>query len=452
MGLGLTQKLEHKLEQKLNTEQRLALRQEMLQSLSQDVRAVIDNVRSDSEEAPGAYIATQVEQALNNAAAALPEEARGILLDEGFRGLIIETIHSNPTEIINGQYTEAATDKLSRIFSGEQVIEKTNPDGTPGTPDRMIVEGGTLRQILSNRSAAEQHVTVVEGLLKSATDQKDVRIKAEELTRYRNAFLVADNVSPLIEGLENVLPLVAQTATSEEGTTLKDELIDNMFIERLLKEGILSDRIVKKMNTTLTAELGTSTTRKFKKDGRIPERKKQTMITAVSNGLASSVLIGLGVVERELFQVKKAQSIDFQQPIVRENFRHDTGVDPIELLKRHNLENKSEFFYSRYATKGVEPTTATDNHLRDFITGPARDAAMKALEAADIEGKLLTLFQERVAATEKPTTKQSEDEDLHMQTGQFIKDLFADDRLIQSIRQDIKTSLSAHLTGLMTAA
>lgn len=453
LGHSLQQKLE--AEQKLTQESRLALRQEIQHQLQQEIQNIID-VAGETKGSRDERLGEHTLHAIDSLAKSLPEEARELLENEGFKSVIIGSVKDGSARLINGRIKEAVVGHLANVFSGDQTIVTPGKEPDTSTTYSIKLEKESLRIALEDIKQAEESKNELEELVRDmatpSSQYDNVDSQIEELRRQREVLLVAKQVEPLLEGAVQVLPAVLSSPVDANGMTLKEALVDELFIEKLHREGILSERIIKQMNETLTAEINSQIVRAYKKTGELPDKTQTLVRNTLSNGLAKAVLTGLGVIDSKLFLVRRGDNSDFQDPIIREQFKEDTGFDPIELLIKHNLTPHGEFFYSRYATKGVNPTAETDNKIRDFITGPAREASLEALQVADLETKIAELMGQRLAASEKTKAAEKDEyDDPHVQMMAFIKDVFSDEKLIESIRNSVRQNLSKELEGLMTA-
>lgn len=101
---------------------------------------------------------------------------------------------------------------------------------------------------------------------------------------------------------------------------------------------------------------------------------------AFLNVISEYVLVSIGILTPELFRLNRSHVESDEYENARDNLRDD-GIDLDRLMDHWGLTRQGTFFWNRWSVRGMRPSYATDEMVREFMTDIIRQSGDEILAA-----------------------------------------------------------------------
>ncbi len=362
-GVELSQT--HKLEQK----------HELLVQLSQKIALSISALLAESGHDPASTdsdVYDRVTKAFDT-----PE------LKEVFQGdmkdAILQGLQKRPHLFVAGDTSGLALSLLYDMYNGSFPVQKD--DDTP--PEHIQVPLTTLHTALKAPGRVSAEIENLEEIMKQQKDSgMDVRGMLREIGEKRQALRIISTLnSGALPMLDNMFGALQAAKDPQTGETLQEYMSERIIFEDIIKTS--SMRVSDQLTRRARQYFAKKEVQSFKSRGTIPP----TLERAILNHVGKLVLIGLGIVDKDLFIKKSGTTEMYSDDEFRKEFEKMSGQDPIEMLQKHNLSTEKHYYFSRYKTNHTKPSSDTDDKIRDFFTTRIRQDKDALLEAMDVHNE-----------------------------------------------------------------
>lgn len=352
LGQGLELKQEAKLDQRLELKQRLAETLEQRQALRLAVVSRFEELFRSSGDAPE----IMVDDVIGRAFGALPPASRKICEETlgMFPTLGRDMIgHSHLLALTNaGRMSEFALRVLYAMQDGQFFDDDGDKERRASLAD--IVK--TLR----DRTWAERERDHVKRLM--ATQAGTGGALVDDYRRLEKSLQITELLKPSIDQLAAFVRIVLSARDPQTGETIQACIREQAIVEKFFP--LASARVEQRLVTSMQKIAA--------KDG--PERFEH----ATLNSIGESLLVALGVLAPELFEIKHLSNETLEDG---ERSFAELGYDVAAM--RHLFEERKAkgVFWHRWKTTTVKPGALTDLAVREFITEHLRQDRVAVLEA-----------------------------------------------------------------------
>ena len=224
----------------------------------------------------------------------------------------------------------------------------------------------TYQRALVKPEAVEQEIQDLNNLVRQqGTVKPGTMAYINELTE---ALRIKELYGPVINNATYVLGRVLTQRDQKNRPVLLDFLQELTVLKKL--NFIFSERIQKRF---------------VKKFFRINKNSKQEGFKHdFLNTIGEYVMVGMGVVEPDLFSRQQADLND-EYYLQAKDSLGKLGVDLDKLLDYYDLQGSGTIFWNRWAVKGQKLGFITDELVRDFITQTVRADGEEILTAVDFD-------------------------------------------------------------------
>lgn len=224
----------------------------------------------------------------------------------------------------------------------------------------------TYQRALVKPEAVEQEIQELNNLVRQqGTVKPGTMAYINELTE---ALRIKELYGPVINNATYVLGRVLTQRDQKNRPVLLDFLQELTVLKKL--NFIFSERIQKRF---------------VKKFFRINKNSKQEGFKHdFLNTIGEYVMVGMGVVEPDLFSRQQADLND-EYYLQAKDSLGKLGVDLDKLLDYYDLQGSGTIFWNRWAVKGQKLGFITDELVRDFITQTVRADGEEILTAVDFD-------------------------------------------------------------------
>ncbi len=403
---ALQQKLDTKLEQKLSRE--LRLEQKMKLALGMSALRYDEEIGGAPEQTIEEVIDYLLEQIPNPDHV---EPVKMLLSDPVLRRELIVSATSlaNPTK----KGVEAFT--RSYLFTAHHgTFRIENPEGDSQKDARIVtVPKFIFDSVFVDEAAARREVEVLLGQLRDRKNV-DTRGTQQQLDEFQEALFLKPYLDEAMMTISTGLQY-ALTVKDKAGMAPLAEFLQEYALLGIW-DPLVSERLQKRFLASFIRV----------KEGTAPEQLHNAFLNSVSE----YVLMSVGVIDPEIFTLKRTSISDEQANEVRSDCRKH-GIDIDALTKKYTLQGRGTIFWNRWHTLHTPPGNITDEKIREFITKTVRRDKEAILDAASYDH----FFREIQSASEENGRSTEGRRDFGDWLCAAIADKFQDEKFNKAIKK-----------------
>lgn len=358
MNLSLSCGTSQILEQTLRMSQSLKkeLRQDLIQRLSLKAETIFEESSGDSADELLAEIILYI-------LARTPEPIKGKIIDQATDKTYQVSMLKNgsalciPTE---PRINEFVRDYFYQIHGGSFRYESDD-----NTIERVTIPLGIYHDSFTKVDALRTELETLEAEINSGSqkDNKGTFLRRGDLL---NTLLVKELVQPLLPPIFTLSKYLC-TFKINDSCLLAEFFRDRELIQRL--NPVLTERVIKRF------------LHRFKHSRRMSNNYKRTSLL---NSVTEYVLVCMGVIDGEIFRLKRAE-ISQKQYQAKKNAFSKADLDLDQLLKHYNLTGVGPIFWNRWSVIGMKRSFTTDEMVRNFMTITVRKQSKELFEILNAE-------------------------------------------------------------------
>lgn len=350
MGLELRQELVPK--QKMELDQRIAMKQKLTLSMTAQFEGVRDEVSGPPEELLEVVIKEILSQIENKD---LKDGLGAFLSDESLKMAMI----NNVGEIALCD-KKRIYDFIIRYFYDKFGGNFSIQDRETRKEELVSVEKGNFREAFVNKNKLAKDRDDIYELVKTTANsgQGSSDSMMERARDMGNALRVAEVSEDQVKTLQQGLTYALLSPDSEGRPMLAD------FLREYL--------VLKHLNIDLSERLQKRFVDRFSKVGQ--KSKPEQFELAFLNTIGEATLISMGILSPEIFALQKAElDREVYKEMKEDLAKNDVDFD--KLLKDYSLKGYGTIFWNRWKMVGQKLSPVTDDKIREFLTSTVRQDA-----------------------------------------------------------------------------
>ncbi len=357
--MALSQRLELKLEQKLNTvltaEQKLLIQQQ----LKIEIKQIADALYGPQDEV------------LNSVLKKLIDEVPDPAIQEGLRELT-----SGPalSQVLIGRGKELASPNQDLIKQvAASYLHKSNEGefkiqtDDQATPEIAQISIEVWDKAIKNPVGLKKESTDIQEIMKMNQERGtvgDEKGALGRITEIQQALLIAELSKEALQAIENGIVYLFAQKDVEGDSYLLMFFRELMILENMVQD--ISERIQKRFASNF---------------GRIQGKAASQFENAFLNTVGEFSLVSMGVISPAIFATEY-MDVD---PAVKNYLEQDPEAVRLrlkELAERYNLKTEGRVFWNRWQTLKTPPSPKSDDQVRDFITQILREDGGRIIDSA----------------------------------------------------------------------
>lgn len=410
LEIGMHQGLH--LTQELTFAQRIELRHALALRQAAQFEITRNEIVGEPEEL--------LDQVLEMVIAAAPQQHQEML--SGFLGepILKETIlkqYSDVAVINKNRILRFVLDYFYNSQRGEFITTYKDAEDTERRDVFKVDRGLFMQAFLEPDKVAQE--------IKSLTDtlRANKAMSAHGITERRQALDVAELIKDHIATLENGFAYVC-TLKNAQG-----EMILPTFCQELA--------IIRRFDVLVSERMQNRFAARFRNSEAVNAR---TLETAFMNTVAEYVMVSMGVVDPELFQLRKSE-LDQDLYLQAKAALREIGLDYDALCKKYALKPYGTIVWNQWKARGVKPTSKTDEQIRKFMVETVRQEKTAILEAINFSTLLSRIHEINREAKADP------ERDLNAELREVLVQAFGEDSFQKAILSLIREKWYQKLTN-----
>lgn len=353
LSMGMGQGLEMRQSQKLDLEQSLEQRQSLRLAFTQRLEELF-HFGGDAPE-------KLIDDVLGRAFAGLPAPSRKIFQETlgAFPTIGQEmTKHANLLALTNAnRLSEFAVTVFYTMQNGEFFEDDAEKN------DRRVSLNDLVKTLHDPTWAVRERDQTKRLMATQANAGSGL---ADTFARLQKSIQLAELLKPSIEQLVGFVRAVLAAKDPQTGETIQAYVREQAILEKFFP--LASERVERRLVESL------------KRIG--PRDSSERFEHATLNAVGESLLVGLGVISPELFELQHFSDDDREEAEMK---FAELGFDVQALRRLFGEKKESGVFWHRWKTTTVKPGALTDVAIRDFITEHLRKDRDEILTACEYQ-------------------------------------------------------------------